>query len=38
MSLREFFTLPALVMFVLGVLSAAYVRSLFARVSGKVAG
>ncbi len=38
MSIRDFFTLPALLMFVLGVLSSMYVKSLVGRVTGKVAG
>lgn len=37
MSLRDFFTLPALVMFVLGVLMSMWVKSLLGQARSKVA-
>lgn len=38
MSLRDFFTLPALIMFVLGVLLSGWVMSATRSARGKVAG
>lgn len=38
MSLRDFFSLPALVMFVLGVFLSGWVMSLTKSARGKVAG
>lgn len=38
MSLRDFYTLPALLMFVLGVLVSGYVMSAVNSAKGRVAG
>lgn len=38
MSLRDFFTLPALLMFVIGVLVSGYVMSAARSARGKVSG
>lgn len=38
MSLRDFFTLPALLMFILGVLVSGYVMAAANSARGKVAG